>query len=85
MMTGFTFVHDGRTYACRAEESWWWFTVTRDANRYAPFRAAARDTRSSVRSRIVAYYLNHLAHRAMTERDSWERRPKPAVAAAKGK
>lgn len=86
MLAGFSFVHDGRTYACLAEERaageaewWWWFTVTRDGNRYAPFRAVARDSRASVQSRIVAYYANHLAHRTMTEREHWARRPKPGA------
>ncbi|MEK7667901.1 MAG: hypothetical protein AAB409_04570 [Gemmatimonadota bacterium] len=86
MIAGFTFVHDDRTYACHAEERaageaewWWWFTVTRDGNRYAPFHAVARDTRASVQSRIVAYYANHLAHRAMTQREHWARRPKPGA------
>jgi hypothetical protein len=84
MIAGFSFVHDGRTYTCVAEagpggqsEAWWWFTVTRDGNRYAPFRAVTKDTRSSVQARIVAYYANHLAHRAMPENQHWARRPKP--------
>jgi|GEM_PF-1118431 len=83
MIAGFLFVHDDRTYTCVAEagpggasESWWWFTVNRDGNRYAPFRAMTKDTRSSVQSRIVAYYANHLAHRAMPESQHWARRPK---------
>jgi hypothetical protein len=86
MLAGFSFIHDGRTYTCVAAEGpgglgepWWWFTVTRDANRYAPFRAASKDTRSSVESRILAYYKNHLEHRAMPEREHWARRPKPGA------
>ncbi len=83
MIAGFSFVHDDRTYTCVAEagpggasEAWWWFTVNRDGNRYAPFRAMTKDTRSSVQARIVAYYANHLAHRAMPESQHWARRPK---------
>jgi hypothetical protein len=86
MLAGFSFLHDGRTYQCCAAdgpmgpgEPWWWFTVTRDANRYAPFRAASKDTRASVQARIVAYYKNHLEHRAMPEREHWARRPKPGA------
>ncbi len=91
-MTGsFTFVHDNRTYNCSREqlngpqsESWWWFTVSNDGNRYAPFHAAARDTKASVQTRIVEYYANHLAHRAMTDREHWARRSKAAGAARAG-
>ena len=86
MLAGFSFLHDDRTYACVAAEGpggqgepWWWFTVTRDANRYAPFRAASKDTRASVQARILAYYKNHLEHRAMPEREHWARRPKPGA------
>jgi hypothetical protein len=86
MLAGFSFLHDDRTYTCMAAEgpgglgeAWWWFTVTRDANRYAPFRAASKDTRGSVQARIVAYYKNHLEHRAMPEREHWARRPKPGA------
>jgi len=94
MLEAFSFVHDGRTYACHAEglsagdgQSWWWFTVTRDSNRYAPFQATSRDTRASVQARIVAYYARHLECRAMPSVQHWARRPKAepqggAVAAA---
>ena len=95
MLRSFTFVHDNRTYACLREdpngsqpEAWWWFTVSHDGNRYAPFHATSRDTRASVQERIVAYYSNHLAHRAMTDREHWARRSKAAAtgnAAATGK
>jgi hypothetical protein len=86
MLRSFSFVHNNRTYACHREEApgsqtdaWWWFTISHDGNRYAPFRALARDTRASVQSRIVAYYSNHLAHRAMTDREHWARRGKVAA------
>lgn len=86
MLRSFSFVHDNRTYTCQREESngsqteaWWWFTVSHDGNRYAPFHAASRDTRASVQERIVAYYSNHLVHRAMTDREHWARRSKAAA------
>jgi hypothetical protein len=83
MIGPFEFEHDGRTYACVVEQSravgggvWWWFRVSGDAHRYAPFRAAAGDTRESVRSRIVAYYTNRLARRSAPPpaRGYWARR-----------
>ena len=86
MLRSFSFVHDNRTYTCQREdpqgsmtEAWWWFTVSHDGNRYAPFHAVARDTRASVQDRIAAYYANHLAHRAMTDREHWARRSKAAA------
>jgi hypothetical protein len=91
MIGPFSFVHDSRTYNCYTErldgeqsEMWWWFTVSHDGNRYAPFLALPRDTRASTQSRIVAYYANHLAHRQMTDQQHYRagRRPVPAPAAA---
>jgi len=89
MLAGFLFVRDGRTYVCQPGERsageaqlWWWFTVSRDGNRYAPFHAVERDTRSSVQARITAYYENHLVHRALPAQQHWARRPKPEVAGA---
>jgi hypothetical protein len=83
----------GRTYTCRVDDtpgsrlsSWWWFSVSGDGHRYAPFRAAEDDTPASVRDRVVQYYLNHLTRRSMpTEaRSSWGRRPgAPAPGPAK--
>jgi hypothetical protein len=82
MIGAFSFVHDNRTYTCRPEEprgsqseAWWWFTVSSDSNRYAPFHALPRDTRASIQSRIVAYYANHIAHRSMTDRQRGFHRP----------
>lgn len=62
----------GRTFTCtvaprRASEPvlWWWFSVAEGgAHRYAPFQADGADTDESVRTRIVAYYNDHLARRA---------------------
>jgi hypothetical protein len=66
----FKFEHGGRTYTCTTERmappvgTWWWFTVSSDSNRYAPFEAAAGDTPESIRSRIVEYYEHRLWARA---------------------
>lgn len=78
MTTEFDFVEGGREYKCRVErprrditESWWWFDVSGDRNRYAPFRATSDDTEASVRSRIVAFYDERLAPRVFK---SWRER-----------
>jgi hypothetical protein len=67
----FTFEEGDRTYECAPETRgdpsrgvWWWFTVTNDPQTYAPFAAAAGDTRTSIRARIVAYYEHRLWVRA---------------------
>ena len=71
----FDFVDSGRTYTCRVEglhrggpERWWWFDVSGDRSRYAPFRADTDDTESSVRSRMVAYYEDLVARRGWVDR-----------------
>ena len=89
-MTGtFNFVDEGRTYTCGIEEprgsrteTWWWFGVSGDAQRYAPFQALPDDTEASVRERVVAYYRDLLARRAMPAqpRSHWARRTPPAAA-----
>jgi hypothetical protein len=85
---GFDFEHDSKTYHCtvaplrpQGDEAWWWFNVSGDPNRYAPFHAAKSDTRDSVRTRIVEYYANHIARRLAppVPRGRWQ---KPAAAAA---
>lgn len=72
MIGEFDFEDGGRKYTCTVEgreaatkEAWWWFAVTADRGRYAPFRAASNDTRNSVQSRILEYYSALLARRAM--------------------
>ena len=53
MIKGFEFEHEERTYHCTVEplrahgggDAWWWFNVSGDPNRYAPFHAAGSDTR----------------------------------------
>lgn len=75
----FSFVEGDRKYQCRVEraagrtESWWWFEVSGDKHRYAPFHAEAGDTDTSVRSRIVNYYSNLLARRSEPA-SSWHNR-----------
>jgi hypothetical protein len=71
MIGAFDFEHSGRTYRCTLEQRaagpagiWWWFAVSYDQQRYAPFEAAPGDTRQSVRSRIIAYYEHRLWVRA---------------------
>lgn len=86
MIGAFQFVDGGRTYRCRVETpaarggaapvSWWWFEVSGDQNRYAPFHAQADDTESSVKERVVAYYQQLLVRRAEPAR-AWHNRPRP--------
>jgi len=87
MIGPFDFEHDGRGYACVVEQPraahgqpWWWFRVSGDAHRYAPFHAVTGDTRESVRSRILAYYANLRARRAAppAPRGYWARRQQGA-------
>jgi hypothetical protein len=67
------FTEGDRTYECSVEERpgangptrWWWFVVTNDHHRYAPFPAVAEDTELSVRHRIVSYYTALIARRAL--------------------
>ncbi len=84
MLNGFEFEDDGRTYSCSIEaqktpvkESWWWFEVSGDAQRYAPFRAAGSDTKAQVRKKIVEFYKNRLfALTQPTQRGAhWGRKP----------
>lgn len=91
-MTGaFTFEHGGRTYSCSTEKrksppvgTWWWFTVSSDSNRYAPFEAVSSDTQQSIRTRIVAYYEHRLWARAQpaAPRQHFGRPGKPGAQAA---
>ena len=88
MIGPFAFEHGGRKYTCAAEErtaapagTWWWFAVSHDQQRYAPFEAAAGDTQQSVRSRIVAYYEHLQWARAQppAPRHGFSRPGKPAA------
>ena len=91
VIEGFEFVDSGRTFTCRVEalgsargEAWWWFRVsTADRHRYAPFRAAAGDTRASVQAAVVAFYDDLLARRAMPVTNYWRRGGQGAASAAR--
>ncbi len=70
MREAFHFQVGWRTYSCHVErqpgsgtDAWWWFVVTGDGHRHAPFRAVASETQDSVRARILAYHSNHVARR----------------------
>ena len=92
MIGAFDFEHGGRTYRCSPEQGtvapagrWWWFTVTHDRQRYAPFEAASNDTRQSVQDRIVAYYERLLWVRAQppVPRHQFARPGRPPASAKK--
>lgn len=92
MIKGFEFKDAGRTYTCTIEqqkgasEAWWWFAVSGDMQRYAPFRAVSDDTRTSVQDGVVAFYNNRLFQLTQpTQRGShWGKRTPSAVAPAAG-
>ena len=90
MIKAFDFKDGDLTYTCTIEkrrtpgaEPWWWFGVSGDGHRYAPFQAASSDTQESVRTRIVTYYREHLERKAMpaVPRQHWASRGKGAPAA----
>ncbi len=79
----FTFTDEGRTFSCSSEvregevdESWWWFEVSGDNNRYAPFRGSPDDTEESVKDAVAKFYTELLAARARPAepRGHWARR-----------
>ena len=83
MLDTFTFQADNLTFACRIEKGraegaqpWWWFTVTGEAHRFAPFRPEVEDTVETVRARVLAYYRALVARRdlPLDRRSSWELR-----------
>jgi hypothetical protein len=83
MIAVFTFDADDRTFGCRVEKGraedaqpWWWFSVSGDGHRYAPFQATPEDTMESVRERVLSYYRALLVRRAMPldQRTSWKLR-----------
>jgi hypothetical protein len=90
-MREFEFVDEGRRFFCSVEvprqegmAPWWWFRLdTAETTRYAPFEASARDTKQSVRSRIVAYYAELLAIEARPahQRPAWRKPERPAAPA----
>lgn len=81
MIDAFSFMDGDRTFACSIATrggpgdtiQWWWFGVTSDRHRYAPFRAAADDTEFSVRHRVVSYYDNLIARRALPSASYYRR------------
>ena len=57
MIRGFEFEQDGRTFVCSVEarrttpdDPWWWFNVSGDRQRYAPFQAGIADTQKAVKA-----------------------------------
>lgn len=83
----FTFEADDRTFVCQIEgrsqlRQWWWFTVSGEAHRFAPFQPSAEDTLGSVQSRIMSYYRELVARRALVldPREAWELRRKNLAA-----
>lgn len=93
MIKPFEFSAGERSYSCTVQapsgvdaETWWWFEVSGDRQRYAPFRTAKGDTRASVQTRVVAFYENRLFLLAQpsVRGSHWGRRPpvvKPGAAA----
>lgn len=93
MIGPFQFEDGGRTYTCTIEKrttapvgTWWWFALSDERQRYAPFETAEKDTQKSVRERIIAFYNHRLERLAapVEPRRHWGGRPKsvPASAAA---
>jgi hypothetical protein len=85
----FEFEEDGRSYRCCVEGerssragAWWWFDVSGDPQRYAPFHPEPGDTKNSVRERIVGYYNALLVRRAMPPQPRYGqgRRPSQPIA-----
>ena len=95
MTQEFEFVDGGQTFFCTMEAPrhagmppWWWFRLeSRDRNtRYAPFAASPKDTKESVKKRIIAYYTELLAIEARPVRPAyqrtWQKPVRPDAAAA---
>ena len=88
MLAPFTFEADDRTFACHIEggethvSQWWWFTVSGESHRFAPFQPSADDTVESVRSRVLSYYRDLVARRSLSlnQREAWELRRKNLAA-----
>jgi hypothetical protein len=89
MLNGFDFENAGRKYSCTVEElkgpvkeNWWWFSVSGDQQRYAPFRTSSSDTRTQVQTKIVEFYEHRLwAKSQPIQRGAhWGRKPDAAPA-----
>ena len=86
MTDAFEFENEGRKFTCTREaprkaraEAWWWFDVSGDKNRYAPFQTSPEDTEAGVRERIIAYYVDLMERRSRpaVPRQHWANRTKP--------
>jgi len=88
MLQPFTFEADDRVFACQIEgrtklaQRWWWFTVSGESHRFAPFQPEVGETVESVQFRVLSYYRELVARRALTldQRESWELRRKNLAA-----
>lgn len=87
MIGEFEFEQDGRKFVCQVQarratpdDQWWWFDVSGDRQRYAPFQAEKSDTQKGVKAKVIAFYENLLEARArpVEPRGHWARRAKPA-------
>lgn len=87
-IASFTFEADDRTFVCQIEggrthvRQWWWFTVSGESHRFAPFQPDTEDTVWSVQSRILSYYRELVSRRALVldQRETWELRRKNLAA-----
>jgi len=89
VLQSFTFEADDRIFACQIEQGrtrlaqpWWWFTVSGESHRFAPFQPEVGETIESVRCRVLSYYRELVARRALTldPRETWELRRKNLAA-----
>jgi hypothetical protein len=89
-MKEFDFVDEGRTFHCSIEvpsqagmAPWWWYRLdTAQTTRYAPFEAAASDTKKSVQARIIAHHAEVLAiaARPAYQKPAWRKPERPPTA-----
>ncbi len=94
MTKEFEFVDEGITFFCSVEAPlhagmppWWWFRVdTGKTTRHAPFAASPKDTKESVKARIIKYYAELLAIQArpVHQRPVWRKPVRPPEGATAG-
>lgn len=72
MLQPFTFEADNCVFACQIEQgrsrlaqAWWWFTVSGESHRFAPFQPVTSDTVDNVQARVLSYYRELVARRAL--------------------
>ena len=93
LASNFQFEERGQVFSCFTDapkgppaaraKHWWWFKVSGDESKYAPFKAGGEDTEASVRQRVAQYYFERLARRSEPSRPfGGGRRPNPPAAAA---